>query len=352
MRTKYRIGIIGAGIGWLHATAYQEMSDWFEIKSVCDVNEERALNLAQSCGARITNNFQELLEQEDLDIIDICTPSYLHVPQTLAALQFGKHVILEKPVAGSLREVDELITAEHRTGRRILPIFQQRLGVGIQKLKFLQSKELTGRAYLCVAETAWRRRAEYYDTWHGRWHTELGGPLVTLGIHAHDVAMHVLGPAKRVSAQITTLVNPVETEDCAVIALQMADGSLASFSVTTGCEREITRHHFCFSRLSAESNFEAYGNTSDPWTFSGDTPEIDNEIQKALEDFRPLPEGMPGLFYRYYQSMTQGMELPITLQDARQSIELITAIYYSARSGMAVDLPIGSDHPYYNGWFH
>jgi predicted dehydrogenase len=145
-------------------------------------------------------------------------------------------------------------------------------------------------------------------------------------------------------------VNPIETEDCAAISLQLADGALASFSVTTGCAREITRHHFCFRNLSAESNLEPYGNTSEPWTYSGDTPEIDQEIHQALEEFKPLPEGMPGLFYRYYRSLSQGTELPVTLEDARRSIELITAIYYSARTGQAVDLPIGRDHPYYNGW--
>ncbi|RPJ50221.1 MAG: gfo/Idh/MocA family oxidoreductase [Chloroflexi bacterium] len=351
METKYRVGIAGAGIGWLHAAAFQELGNWFEICSVCDINEARALNLAETCGAKATTDFQQLLEQKDLDIIDICTPSYLHTQQTLAALRAGKHVILEKPAAGSLREVDEMIAADRSSEKRILPIFQQRLGVGVQKLKFLQSRGLTGRAYLCVAETAWRRRPEYYETWHGRWATELGGPLVTLGIHAHDVAMHVLGPAKRVSAQIATLVNPIETEDCAAISMQMEDGSMASFSVTTGCAREITRHHFCFSRLSAESNFEPYGNTSEPWTFSGDTPEIDQEIEQALLEFKPLPEGIPGLFYRYYQAIEKGTELPVTLQDARRSIELITAIYYSARTGQTVGLPIESDHPYYNGWF-
>ena len=104
--------------------------------------------------------------------------------------------------------------------------------------------------------------------------------------------------------------------------------------------REMTRHHFCFSRISAESNLEPYNNTSEPWTFSGDTPEIDEEIQRALEEFKPLPEGMPGLFYRYYQAMNRGAELPITLKDARQSIELITAIYYSARNGQAVVRPM------------
>ncbi len=351
MQTKYRVGIIGAGVSRNHVSAFQELGEWFEVRSICDIDATRAQILAETCGARATTDINEIIARDDLDIIDVCTPSYLHLEQTLAALEAGKNVILEKPAAGSLREVDALIAAERESGKWVMPIFQQRFGSGVQKLKLLQSLGLTGQAFLGVAETAWRRREEYYATWHGQWKTELGGPLVTLGIHAHDVALYVLGPAKRVSAQVATLVNPIETEDCAAISLQMADGSLASFSVTTGCARQMTRHHFCFRNLSAESNLEPYGNTADPWTFIGDTPEIDKNIHQVLKEYQPLPQGMTGQFYRCYQAVQQGTDLPVTLQDARRAIELITAVYYSARAGQAVDLPVGADHPYYNGWF-
>ena len=126
---------------------------------------------------------------------------------------------------------------------------------------------------------------------------------------------------------------------------------MASFAVTTGCARQMTRHHFCFRNLSAESNLEPYGNTADPWKFSGDTPEMDEKIEQALKEYQPLLHGMAGQFYRGYQALQQGAELPVTLQDARRAIELITAIYYSARNGQTVDLPLGEDHPYYDGWF-
>ncbi len=351
MERKYRVGIVGAGIGRHHAMAFQELGDWFEVGTICDLNEQRAQDLAGLCdGAKVITSYDELLGQKDLDIIDICTPSYLHAQQAHAALAAGKHVILEKPAVGSLREMDALIAAERSSGKRLMTIFQQRFGHGVQKLKFLQSKGLTGRAYMGVAETAWRRRPPYYATWHGRWKTELGGSLVTLGIHAHDVAMYVLGPARRVMAQIATLVNPIETEDCASISLQMADGSLGSFSVTTGCPVEINRHHFSFANLSAESSLAPYRNTTDPWKFVGDSPQIEADITAALQEFVPLPEGIPGQFYRYYQALKDDTEFPVTLEDARRSIELLSAIYYSARTGRAVDLPLGPDHPYYNGW--
>ncbi|HLF02322.1 MAG TPA: Gfo/Idh/MocA family oxidoreductase, partial [Anaerolineales bacterium] len=186
--------------------------------------------------------------------------------------------------------------------------------------------------------------------WRGKWQTELGGALVTLAIHAHDAVGYVLGPAKSVAAHLATLVNPIETEDTASISLQMADGSLASFSVTTGSAVEISRHRFCFSNLTAESNLRPYANTGDDWTYSGDTPEMDARIAERLAQFETLPEGKEGQFYRYARALQSGQELPVTLADARASLELITAIYYSARTRQVTELPIGRDHPMYAGW--
>lgn len=147
-----------------------------------------------------------------------------------------------------------------------------------------------------------------------------------------------------------TMVNPIETEDTVSASLEMEDGSLASITVTTGSSKQITRHRFCFSQMVAESNIEPYSNTADPWSFTGDTPEIDDEIQAALQAYVPMDEGFAGQFERYYAALTQGEALPVTLQDARNSLELITAFYDSAWSGKPVGLPIGEDHPYYAGW--
>jgi predicted dehydrogenase len=260
-------------------------------------------------------------------------------------------VICEKPVAGSLKQVDDLIAAEAQSGKRVMPIFQYRFGRGLQKLKWLREQGVAGRAWLTTVETAWRRRADYYAVpWRGKWQTELGGTLVTHAIHAHDAASYILGPAKSVAARIATLVNPIETDDNVSASLQMADGSLCSLSVTTGSAKEISRQRYCFSNLTAESNTQPYTFTGDDWTFTGDTPEIDERIAEALALFEPLPEGMAGQFYRYARAMQSGQELPITLADARAALELVTAIYSSARTRQVVELPIGTDHPMYAGW--
>ncbi len=120
--------------------------------------------------------------------------------------------------------------------------------------------------------------------------------------------------------------------------------------MTTGSTVEISRHRFCFSGLTAESNTRPYHNSHDPWTFTGDSPEIQTGIEATLAEFQPLPERFTGQFYRYHQALRHHTELPVTLADARAALELITAIYHSAETGQPVELPLGQDHPKYSGW--
>ncbi len=352
MTDKLRVGVVGGGIGHQHITAYKTLPDQYDVLAICDLNLELAQELATEYAIpRVNTDLDELCQMADLDVIDICTPSFLHFPQVMQVVEAGKHAFGQKPIAGSLREIDELIAAEARTGKRIMPMYALRFGHGVQKLKLLADAGVTGEAYLTTMETAWRREADYYALpWRGKWETELGGPIVTLAIHAHDILTYVLGPVKRVFARTATRVNPVETEDCVTASLEMADGSLASLSVTTGSAKQISRYRFCFSGLTAESNQTAYTPTHDPWTFTGYTTESDAQIEQTLADFDALPENFAGQFYRFDQALHNETELPVTLQDARASIELITALYYSAETGLLVQLPIGPDHPRYVGW--
>ena len=352
MGDRLRVGVVGCGIGRAHIRAYQGLGDLFDVVAVCDIDEGRAIEVAEEHNIpRVLTDLGELCELADLDVIDVCTPSYLHAPQVQQVLLSGKHAVCEKPVAGSLREIDGLIAAEARSGVRAMPIYQSRFGHGVQKLKVLRDAGVSGRAYFTTVETAWRRRAAYYAVpWRGKWETELGGALVTLAIHAHDLLYYVLGPVKTVVAQAATLVNPIETEDSVAASLRMADGSLATLSVTTGSAAEISRHRFCFSNLTAESNTQPYRSTTDPWVFTGESPEATTRIEESLATYRPLPEGFEGQFYRFHEALRRGVELPVTLADARASLELITAIYHSAETGCAVHLPLGHTHPKYADW--
>lgn len=274
-------------------------------------------------------------------------PIVAQIKQTFAA---GEHVISEKPLAGSLKDVDEVMQPERASGKRVMPIFQRRFGNGLQKLKFLQQEDLTGRAYLASVETQRRRRPEYSATWHGKWQTEMGGVLVTLAIHIHDILYYTLGPAQTVYAHLATLVNPVETEETAATFLPMADGSLAALTATTGSAAQVTRIRFCVSNLSAESNTEVSRSHSGPWMFTGATAEVSARIEDALSRFIAQREDYEEQFHRFYQALTYGGELPVTLADARASVEMITAVYHSAETRQPVTLPMSTNHPKYASW--
>lgn len=351
MAHPLRIGVAGSGIGRLHVELLTSMPELYEVVAIAGLDERTRTVAERYHVPRVVGDFSELLAIPGLDAVDICTPSFLHYQQTLQALEAGRHVILEKPACGSLREMDELEKAEIHSGRRIMPIFQVRLGLAAQKLRFLKQQGVTGQAYLATCETAWRRRWDYYDgTWHGKWHSELGGALVTLGIHAHDVVTSILGPPRSVFARMKSLVNPVESEDCVSASLEMTDGSLASLSLTTGSVEQITRLRFVFANLVAESNTRAYNCTSEPWKITPDTPQAEAAIQAALENFTPQPEGFMGHFRAFPACLESGMPFPVTLKDAREAIELLTAMYLSSRTNRPVELPVPPDHPYYDGW--
>lgn len=352
MSNKLKVAVVGLGAGQNHIHAYLSLPEEFELTAICDIDEVKGRSVAEKFNIQhFYTNIDDLCHMKELDAISICTPSHLHTSQTKQVLSCGKHVICEKPVSGSLKEVDELILAEAKSGKRVMPIFQYRFGHGIQKLKLLVAERVAGRAYLTTIETAWRRRSDYYAVpWRGKWKTELGGPIVTLAIHACDMLHYILGPSKEVFARAETLVNPIETEDCVSAALKMGDGSLASLSITTGSVAEISRHRFCFSGLSAESNTEPYNNGTDPWIFTPDTPEKGKQIDAVLSRFIPLPERYTGQFYRFYEALQNDQPLPVTLADARASIELITALYDSIQTGHPVTLPIKKNHKKYAGW--
>ena len=352
MSDPIRVGVVGLGIGKSHLAAYAALPDQYRVVALCDVDPERGAQVAAQFGhPALYTRLEDMLARDEVEIVDLCTPPFLHFEHIQAALAAGKHVTCEKPLVGSLREVDALRAAASEAGRVVMPIFQYRFGHGLQKLKRLVEQGVTGAAYVSTVETLWRRRPAYYAVpWRGRWATELGGALLGHALHTHDMLTYILGPVGRVYARAITRVNAIETDDCAAISLDMADGSLATCAVTLGSAQEISRHRFCFNHLTAESNTQPYSNSQEPWTFTPDSPEAAASMEAALADFDPLPEGFAGQFHRFHQALREGAPMPVTLDDARQALELVTAMYYSSQTVAPVTLPLGPDHPYYAGW--
>ena len=171
MTDRLRVAVVGLGLGRSHLRGWADVTDRFEVAAVCDIDRQRAEDAAEEHGVpRVVTDLAEVLSMDEVDVVDICTPPHLHFEQILRTLDAGKHAICEKPLVSSLRDVDELSRVEAASSRRIMPIFQYRFGQGMQKLKLLIARGVTGPAYLGSVETAWRRRPEYYAVpWRGKW---------------------------------------------------------------------------------------------------------------------------------------------------------------------------------------
>jgi predicted dehydrogenase len=353
MAKIWTVAVIGCGIGRSHILeGYSRYPDKFRVLAICDLDTARLAAVGDEFGVpRRTASFDEVLRMDDIDIVDICTPPSLHVSMALAALAAGKEVVCEKPLAGSLADVDRLTAAERAAGTRIMPVFQYRFGNGLQKARRIVESGLAGKPYLATVETAWKRGAKYYAVpWRGRWATELGGVLLTQAIHSHDILTYLMGPIESVFARTATRVNRIEVEDCAVASLVMTSGALVSLAATLGSQTEISRLRFCFENVTFESSLAPYSPGDDPWQIVAASPEIEAKIAAALQDWRLVPSRFEGLMPRYYAALEAGSEFPVTLADARRSLELVTALFYSGETGQAVSLPLGPSHPRYDGW--
>jgi predicted dehydrogenase len=352
MTRRWRVAVIGGGIGRTHVEAYLANAQDYEVVLVCDIDAERARDVAAAAGAAAETSLAAVLARTDIDLVDICLPPSLHLEAIEAALKVGKHVLCEKPLVASLEEVDRVKLMAERAGRAVVPIYQYRFGNGLARLRQVIAAGLAGRPLVASVETHWNRLPAYYDVaWRGRKRTELGGAILGHAIHAHDLVTHVLGPVRRVLAKVATRVNAVETEDCAAIVLEMACGALVTSSVTLGAAEEITRLRFCFAGLTAENaGVSPYRPSEGDWRFIARGERSQGEIEAELSAFTPRQESFAGLFAALHPALAGRAPWPLTLEDAYRSLELASAIYYASATNQAVDLPLPPAHPLRAGW--
>jgi predicted dehydrogenase len=353
MTGKLRVGIVGCGAGRTHLVeGYVPSADRFEVLALCDLDLERLTAVADEFGVpRRTQAFADLLAMDDLDVIDICTPPGVHLEQVLAALGAGKHVVCEKPLVGSLAEVDRIIAAEATARGRLMPVFQYRYGNGIAKAKAVLDAGLAGKPYIGTVETFWKRGPDYYAVpWRGKWSSELGGVLMAHAIHPHDMMTYLLGPVDRAFGRVDTRVNAIEVEDCVSASLKMANGALVSLTATLGSADQITRIRLAFENLTIESDHAPYRPGEAEWRIMAKTPEIERGIAEVLHDWQFVPSRHTTQLRLFHEAIVTGGDLPVTTGDARRALELVTALYHSSATGTDVALPLGPEHPYYESW--
>ncbi len=359
--TRHRVAIVGAGIGAEHLTGFLANSERFDVAVICDLDASRAEPLVQQARAKgsstaYANDLDAVLSDSSVDIIDICLPPQLHKQTILNALTCNKHVVCEKPLVASLAEIDEVAEMLNSSDRLLMPVFQYRFGNGMGALLDLIKAGLAGKPLVATVETHWNRLSDYYHVpWRGKWATELGGAVVGHAIHNHDLLCRVFGPVASVQADLATRVNPIETEDCGSLLYRMSSGALVTSSVTLGGAVDHSRLRFCFEHLTAESGLEPYNPGTAPWQFQARGPqETLGDAQAVIDETVAAHvlhvEGYARQFERLGEALDGTAALPVTLADARASLELITAIYQADATGARVTLPLLADAPGYGNW--
>lgn len=346
------VAIIGAGIGAAHLAGYRSLPDRFRVSVFCDLDTARAEAAAGGDPAiRISDDLDTVLADPEVDIIDVCLPPHLHFPVSKRALEAGKHVICEKPLVRSLAEADALQEAAEATGRRVFPVFQYRYGPGLAQLRALLAAGLAGKPFVASLETHWNRGAAYYAVpWRGTWEGESGGAVLGHAIHAHDLLCSVFGPVAEVAALSDTRVNPIETEDCAAITFRMENGALATSCVTLGAGDDTSRLRFCFEGFTAESGSNPYAPAEGDWRFIARAPRRQAEIDAVVARVDAAKPGFSGFLDAVADALDAQGGQEVTFADGRRSIELVTAIYASARTQQPVRLPLTSGTELYSGW--
>jgi predicted dehydrogenase len=328
------------------------LPDRYRVVTLCDLDRARAeAVVGDDRTIRVETDAARVLAQEDVDLVDICLPPHLHAETCVAALRAGKHVICEKPLACSLDEILRIEETAALTGRMVFPVFQYRYGPAFAALDALVAEGLTGPPVMASAETHWNRDAVYYAVpWRGTWAGEAGGAVLGHAIHAHDLLCRYFGPVATVQAQLATRVNPIETEDCAAIALAFANGALATSSVTLGAAQDETRLRFVFRDLTATSGTVPYAPGTGAWRFTARDPGRQVAVDAIVDRHGRAKAGFEGFLLAVSDALAGHPAPVVDLAQGRASIDLVTAIYASARSGGIEALPCPETHPLRNGW--
>lgn len=244
----YRFGILGCGmISGVHAAALQSL-DEAELAGAADYNREAAERFCAKYGGRAYEDELDMLMDDSIDVICVCTPSHCHADNAIRALQHGKHVVLEKPMALNTEQADRVIAACRENDRLLTVISQLRFSPDIQHVRQLIRKGAFGKLVFCNLVMHYWRSEEYFagSRWRGRKEFEGGGALMNQGIHGIDLMQYILGEPRVLGGRITTRHHAVEVEDAASALVEFDCGATGMIQGSTctwpGFERKLEIH--------------------------------------------------------------------------------------------------------------
>lgn len=325
--TPLRMGVIGVGtIGRQHVQRLLSKAAPAELVAIADADAPAATALAAEHGTEATASVAELLARPDIEAVVVAVPSGLHAEVAVAALDAGKHVLLEKPIEVTVAAADEIRAAEARSGKMLSVVSQRRFATENQFLHRAIHEGALGRVTAATVEVALWRSQEYFDSgaWRGTWKLDGGGALMNQGVHLVDLALWLLGDVEEVYAHTGLLAHErIEVEDTVTITARTRSGALLTFLATTTAYGEVPIRMAIMgdggSVVTESERITHYTSRTHPDL--PELPEVDQQLAQ-LNDFVAAVRG--------------GTAPLVTSAEARAAVAFIEAVYTSGRTGRPV----------------
>jgi predicted dehydrogenase len=313
-----------------------------------DIDSERARAFSQEYELEGTaDSLEEMLSTYKPDLVHICTPPSLHVPQTVECLRAGAWVYCEKPLCGSLAALDTIESAETEGGPYCASVFQFRFSRAAEYVRERMRAGDFGEPTVSICHTLWYRGLDYYASpWRGSWDHELGGTTVCHGVHAMDLYLYLLGEWTEVRAVAATLKRPIETDDFSAALVRFANGSVGSIVNTALAPKQTTYLRFDFADATVEAE-SLYEFSNEHWRF---TPRDGcNHIEWDLGADRAGSH--TAQITRLLDDMEAGRRPDTSGAGVRGTLEFVSAIYKSAVTGRPVSAgSIQKGDPFYQSF--
>ncbi|GAA2037131.1 Gfo/Idh/MocA family oxidoreductase [Pseudokineococcus marinus] len=340
-RARTRVAVVGTGgVSGLHAEAVAAADD-LELVGCADPDVGRVADFAGRWGAPVAAaSLEEMLDRLQgaggVDVVALCSPPWLHAEQAVACLERDVTALVEKPVALSLAQLDEVAAAEAASRGWCATVAQHRFGgraVGVREM--LRRGDL-GRVDVALCETLWYRPDAYFAVpWRGRWDSEGGGPTMGHGIHQVDLLLSLAGPWRSVTARAARRARPTETEDVSTATVELEDGGLAVVVSSVLCARETSRVRLDCERGTVELE-HLYGYDDDDWTLTPAPGRAEELAPAWAATAGGGPSGHAAQYREVRRALLEGRPPPVTTAEARSTLELAAALYASAATGATV----------------
>lgn len=352
VKTELGIGIIGTGaIARSHAAGYAALSGECRLVAVADIDEEKARVAAAEIGDGTAwyADYRKMIARDDIDVVSICTPPFVHASLAVDAMRAGKHVLVEKPMAPSLRECDQMIAAAEETGRVMSVVSQTRWRPERWRAKALIDRGLLGRIVFGKVDCQWWRGPKYYEMWwRGTWEKECGGATINHAIHHIDYLLWLMGDVKRVYAEMFALSHDIEVEDTSLAIVHFASGAIGHITTTVSDHHNLDRVEVTGDRAALSIPWDVRAMKERPNGFGDPDALVVAELERAAAEI-PAPPfvGHAPQIADLFESIRTGRAPVVDGVQSRRTLELITAIYKSASTGASVELPLAGDDPFY-----